>query len=1072
MEKHQKKRRFFLGRKYSALPSLDLLAIQKESWQQFLDKGIRKGLDSISPIEDRSGKKWQLTLGECYISSPTISIEEALKKRLSYNVPVEIDVALTHKLSGRIWSKKIYLFDLPQMTPRGTFIINGVERAIVIQITRAPGVYFSLEVDKRTGRAMAQAEIRPLYGSWLEFMVGNNDVISVRIDRRHKLPVTLFLRALGLIDDKEIIGQFSDFIIPTLAVDSAKTRDEALIEIHQKMRPGEPSLLENAEDFFSNLFFNPRHYDLSKVGRFKINKRLGLDIANTSENYVLKKADIFATLSYLIDLQKGRGKVDDIDHLANRYLRCVGELIAQVPFRVGLARFERIIQERLILLFENKINLSFLVNSRPIIAAINQFFRTNRLSTILDRTNPLSELDNLRRLSVMGPGGLTRERAPFSIRDVSSSQYGRICPVRSPEGQNIGLVTYLALFARVNEYGFLETPYRKVKKIKRGNKVKVRATDEIIYLSADDEESYYITSGDVAVDKNGHFLDSLVPARYHGEFIEIPVSRVQLIDICPQQVVGAAASLIPFLDHDEPARALMGSHMACQAVPLVKCEAPIVGTGMEKVIPEAMEQIVRARHSGKVIYADGKRVEVKLDKPSKIKKEIYPIQKFVRTSPYGTCYSQRPVVSIGDRVRKGSLLIDGPACDQGELALGKNLLIAYCLYEGLGFEDAIVISDRLLYEDTFTSIAINEYHAEVAETKLGPEELTADIPNISEPELAHLGSDGIVVIGSFVKPGDILVGKIAPKGETELTAEERLLRAIFGEKAREVRDTSLRLPHGIEGIVIGVDILDRKEEKEFARGIDKVVTVKVAQMRRIKVGDKLAGRHGNKGVISKIVPQADMPYLSDGTPVDIIISPLSVLSRMNLGQLLEAHFGWVAKQLDYKVELPVFEKFDEHFLENEFKKAGMPTDYRTVLYDGRTGQPYKERVVVGIAYILKLVHMVEDKVHARSTGPYSLVTQQPLGGKAQMGGQRFGEMEVWALEAHRAAHMLQEMLTIKSDDISGRGKAFEAIVKGMPIPKSKVPESFKVLLSELKSLGLSITPQGTIEGKETVEEGE
>jgi len=1084
MKKNRKKGRIFLGRKYSNLPPLDLLAIQKESWQQFLDKEIRKGLDSISPIKDRSGKKWQLTLGEYYISPPNLLIEEAIKKRLSYTVSVEIDVVLTYKPNGRTWSKRVYLFDLPQMTPRGTFIINGVERAIVTQITRAPGVYFTLEVDKRTSRAMARAEIRPLHGSWLELMVGSNDVISVRIDRRRKLPVTLFLRALGLTDDQKIINQFSDFIIPTLAADPTKTRDEALLEIHQKMRPGEPVLLENAEEFFFNLFFNPRRYDLSKVGRFKINKRLGLDIANTPENHVLKKVDIFATLSYLIDLQKGKGKVDDIDHLANRYLRCVGQLIAQVPFRIGLARFERMIQERLILLSEDEVNLSSLINSRPVIAVINQFFRTNRLSTILDRTNPLSELDNLRRLSVMGPGGLTRERAPFSIRDVSSSQYGRICPVRSPEGQNIGLVTYLALFARVNEYGFLETPYKKVKKVKRGKKVRVKVTDEIVYLSADDEENYYITSGDVAVDKNGYFLDNLVPARYHGEFIEVLASQVQLVDVCPQQVVGAAASLIPFLDHDEPSRALMGSHMACQAVPLVKCEAPIVGTGMEKVIPEAMEQVVRAYHSGKVVYVDGERVEVKLDKPSEVKKdkflnekvkvekgkEIYSVQKFVRTSPYGTCYSQKPVVSVGDRVRKGSLLIDGPACDQGELALGKNLLIAYCSYEGLGFEDAIVISDRLLHEDTFTSITINEYRVEVADTKLGPEELTADIPNISESELAHLGSDGIVVVGSFVKSGDILVGKIAPKGETELTAEERLLRAIFGEKAREVRDTSLRLPHGVEGVVIGVDVLDRKEEKEFARGINKVVTVKVAQMRGVKVGDKLAGRHGNKGVISKIVSQADMPYLSDGTPVDIIISPLSVLARMNLGQLLEAHLGWVAKQLGYKVELPVFEKFDEQFLEKEFKKAGMSTDYKAVLYDGRTGQPYKERTMIGTAYILKLVHMVEDKVHARSTGPYSLVTQQPLGGKAQMGGQRFGEMEVWALEAHRAAHTLQEMLTIKSDDVVGRGKAFEAIVKNMPIPESKVPESFKVLLSELKSLGLSVTPRGIIEKKEEKKE--
>ncbi|MDD3679475.1 MAG: DNA-directed RNA polymerase subunit beta, partial [Candidatus Shapirobacteria bacterium] len=661
------------------------------------------------------------------------------------------------------------------------------------------------------------------------------------------------------------------------------------------------------------------------------------------------------------------------------------------------------------------------------------------------------------------------------------SQYGRVCPVRSPEGQNIGLVTYLALYARVNDYGFLETPYKKVVKETRGGKTRMKITDEIIYLQADDEEEYYITANDIDVDNQNYIIDKLVPARYRGEFLDVATEQIQLIDVCPRQIVGVSASLIPFLDHDEPSRALMGSHMECQAVPLLKPDAPIVGSGMETIIPQALGRTMRARHNGQVVYVDGEKVVVKLDKPKQIREadllgednikinkdeETYLINKFVRTSPYGTCYSQRAAVSVGDRIGKGDLVVDGPSCDNGELALGKNLTIAYCSFEGLGYEDAIVISDRLVKEDLLTSITINEYTAEVADTKLGPEELTADIPNVSEEELAKLGEDGIVVIGSHVRANDILVGKIAPKGETELTAEERLLRAIFGEKAREVRDTSLRLPHGVEGIVIEVQVLDRDEDEELASGISKKITVRVAQMRKIKVGDKLSGRHGNKGIISKIISEADMPYLADGTPVDLIISPLSVLSRMNLGQLLEAHLGLVAQKLGYRVTLPVFEKFDESFLAQEFKKANLDDDSKLTLFDGRTGEQYREKTVVGNAHILKLVHMVEDKIHSRSIGPYSLVTQQPLGGKAQMGGQRFGEMEVWGLEAHQAAHALQEMLTIKSDDVVGRSKAFEAIVKGTQIPQSRIPESFKVLVSELKSLGLAITPEGIIEQEE------
>ena len=1082
----QKQGRIYLGHQYDHLPPFDLLAIQRNSWRWFLDEGLASSLANISPIEDQTGNRWSLTIGDYFISEPGCSPQEAMQRSASYVSSVEVEVTLRNKKTDRTWQKRIFLFDLPQMTQNATFIINGVERAIITQITRAPGVYFTSEIDKRTGNTLYEAEVRPLNGSWLKLATNNNGTISVRIDRRRQFPVTILLKALEETSNKKIIEKYGKGIISTLEVDNTGTREEALLAIYQKMRPGEPAVLENARGFFYNAFFNPRRYNLSEVGRFKINKKLGLKIKNEKGNFILQKEDFFAVLSYLIKVQNGEGKLDDIDHLSNRYLRSVGQLIAQVPFRIGLSRFERMIRNRMVLLSKNQnVNLSSLINTQPIIAAINEFFRTNRLSAILDQTNPLSELDNLRRLSVMGPGGLTRERAPFSIRDVSSSQYGRICPVRSPEGQNIGLVTYLALYTRVNKYGFLESPYRKVKKVKKNGKIKMKITDEIVYLPADDEENYYITANDINV-KNSYITDQLVQARYQGKFLDVAVEQVQLIDISPRQIVGASASLIPFLDNDEPSRALMGSHMECQAVPLIDSESPVIGTGMERVIPEAMEWVVRARHDGKVIFVDGTKVVIKLKRRSDIKKEdlknehikiengneTYKIVKFKRTSPYGTCYSQRAIVNVGEEVTKGDLLIDGPSCQKGELALGKNLHIAYCSFEGLGYEDAIAISDCLLHNDSFTSITINKYEAEVSDTKLGPEELTSDIPSASESELAKLGNDGIVLVGSHVNAGDILVGKIAPKGETELNAEERLLRAVFGEKARDVRDTSLRLPHGVEGIVISVNVLGREKENEFSPGINKKVTVQVAQMRKIKIGDKLSGRHGNKGIIAKIVPQADMPYLADGTPIDIVISPLSVLSRMNLGQLLETHIGWAATKLGYKVALPVFEEFDEEFLREEFKKAGLPADYKARLYDGKTGQAFEQRVVVGTAYILKLVHMVEDKIHARSIGPYSLVTQQPLGGRAQMGGQRFGEMEVWALEAHRAAYTLQEMLTIKSDDVVGRGKAFEAIVKGLTIPASQLPESFKVLVSELKGLGLSIIPKGVIEDYEVDEGGE
>ncbi|MBI3385350.1 DNA-directed RNA polymerase subunit beta, partial [Candidatus Gottesmanbacteria bacterium] len=814
------------------------------------------------------------------------------------------------------------------------------------------------------------------------------------------------------------------------------------------------------------------------AGRYKINKKLGLKIENIADNWVLTKEDVVSAINYLIGLIRGEGEVDDIDHLSNRRVRCVGELVSENAFRIGLLRLERTVREKMSLTPPNiPLTPSQLINARPVISAINEFFRTSQLSTILDQTNPLSEVDNLRRLTVMGIGGISRERASFSIRDINTSQYGRICPIRSPEGPNIGLVTYLTLYTKVNDFGFLETPYRVVKKLSGGKSVRTKVTEEIVYLMPDDEQNHYITHAGVNIDSDGFISDERVPVRYKGEFLEVASEYVEYIDITPRQVVGTSASLIPFVDHDEANRALMGTNMQCQAVPLLLPSSPIVGTGMEGAVAESMERVVLARHDGEVSYVDGEKIVLKIknsDKKNSLSdtetikidnnQETYFIEKFRRTAQ-SVCYSQKAAVLVGQKVQKGDLLIDGPACDNGELALGQNLKIAYMSYEGLGYEDAIVISERLVRDDVLTSIHIEEYEASVVDTKLGAEETTRDIPNVGEEDLANLDENGIVVIGAEVGPNDILVGKIAPKGETELSAEERLLRAIFGEKAREVRDTSLRMPHGEKGIVVGVQILDREKGDELEPGTNRLIKIKVAQIRKVVVGDKLAGRHGNKGVISKIVPEGDMPYLEDGSAIDIIISPLSVLARMNLGQLLEAHLGWACEALKTKVGIPVFEKVSEDKIVEMLSKAKLPVSGKAYLRNGKTGELYERPVVVGVGYIMKLIHMVEDKTHARSTGPYSLVTQQPLGGKAQMGGQRLGEMEVWALEAHRAAYTLQEMLTIKSDDVVGRAKTFEAIVKGIDVPTAKIPESFKVLVKELNSLGLDITPVEPVRGE-------
>jgi len=1048
--------RAYWGNRKGVNRQFDLTYLQKESYQDFLTNGIGDILASVNPVIDFTGKNWKLELGDYTLGKPRYNPDEARLKGVSFEASLRVRVTLTNLQTEEVYEQEVFLGDIPQMTDKGTFIINGIERVVVNQIVRSPGVFFSQTQDPITGRIVYSAELRPAHGSWLEFSVSRTDVITVKIDRRRKFAATTFLRAIGFESDDEIRQLFADmdtnedhhYIETTLAKDLTKSQDEALLEIYRKMRPGDPVVLENAKNMLQGMFFNSRRYDLTRVGRFKINKKLKLEVENIPENWVLKKEDIVATIRYLMGLQNGQGKIDDIDHLANRRVRRVGELVAQNAFWVGLLRLERVIKERMSLLTpEVEINPGSLVNARPIIASVNEFFRSSQLSQILDQTNPLSEVDHLRRLTVTGTGGITRERASFSIRDINHSQYGRIDPIRSPEGPNIGLVTYLALYSRINEYGFLETPYRKV--VQEGSKTRV--TEEVVYLSADDEEDFYITEATVVLDEKGYILSERVPVRYNGSFFEADSKLVNFIDVSPQQVVGISASLIPFLAHDDANRALMGSHMQNQAVPLLIPTAPVVGTGMEKVVADNMGRVVLAPFDGTVTYVDGE----KLTLTGKDETITYEIKKFVNT-PASTCYSQHPAIELGAKVKKGDLLIDGAASDKGELALGQNLLIAYMNYEGLGYEDAIVISDRLVKEDVLSSVHIEEYVTDVVETKLGPDELTRDIPNVAEENLANLDETGIVRIGAKVAPNDILIGKVQPKGETELTAEERLLRAIFGEKAKEVRDTSLRMPHGERGIVIGVQILSREAGDELDAGTLKKIKVKVAQLRKVTVGDKLAGRHGNKGVISKIVSHIDMPHLEDGTPVDIIISPVTILSRMNLGQLLEAHLGLAADKLGMKVAAPVFEKIPEDVIVEQLKKAGFPEDGKVDLVDGRTGEYFGQKVVIGKAYFLKLIHMVEDKQHARSTGPYSMVTQQPLGGKAQMGGQRLGEMEVWALEAYGAAHILQEMLTIKSDDVIGRTKAYQAIIQGEDIPQALVPESFRVLVKELQSLGLNV----------------
>lgn len=1047
-------RQRFFGNEDPRLAEIDLIEVQKESWANFLKKNLKETLTEFFPIDDYTGKKFTLFFEDLFFGESRYPLNLCLKKKLTYDTPVYVKLRLVNKKTGSEKKQDVYFMNLPKMTSRGTFIINGIERAIINQIVRSPGVYFTAEIDKTTGLTLYNAEIRPYIGAWIDITINKNNLIEIKVNKKRKFLATVFLRAFEGENNTQLLSNFNSldkdllerYILPTIKKDQTKTKDEAILEIYRKVRPGEPLILDNAYETINNLFFNQRRYSLADVGRYKINKKLGLNLEINKENHLLTKEDILETIKYLVNLTKNKGEFDNIDHLGNRRIRTVGELVSMYGIRVGMVRVSREIKERMSLVAgETNILPSQVVNSKPLIVAINSFYRTSQLSTIVDQTNPLSELDNLRRITVGGPGGIEKERASFSIRDISSSQYSRICPIRSPEGPNIGVVTYMALYAKVNKYGFLEAPYKKV--------IKGKITQELVYLQADDEEKFYITSNNINVGSDGKITDHTVVARYKGEIVEVESEKIDFIDVSPRQVVGVSASLIPFLQNDDASRALMGTHMQCQAVPLLNPSAPIVGTGMEAKISSALSRTIVAPEDGMIKYVDGHKLVFK-GKSGKILE--YELERFTRTNK-DVAFDQKPVVERNQKVKKGEILVNGPSTDNGQLALGQNLVVAYTSLNGLGYEDGFVISERLVKEDVLTSITIEEFVADLVDTKLGPEELTRDIPNVREEVLANLDKEGLVMIGTEVYGGDILVGKVAPKGEKELTAEERLLRAIFGEKAKDIKDTSLRMPYGRRGTVVNLETIDgKKDPNELEPSVLKRIIVNTAQLRKISVGDKLAGRHGNKGVISKILPEWDMPYLEDGTPVDVILSPLSILSRMNLGQLFENLLGTIASKNNIQISLPVFEKIKEEFIIEQLKKNGLPTDNKVTLFDGQTGIPYEKKVLVGTTYIMKLIHMVEDKFHARSVGPYSLVTQQPLGGKSQLGGQRFGEMEVWALESHRVPYTLQELLTIKSDDVRGRTKAFESIIKGVDIPQSSVPESFHVLIKELNALGLSI----------------
>ena len=1159
----------------------NLIEVQKDSYKWFLEEGLKEIFHDISPITDHAGKlvleffDYRLDYNSKY------SVEECKERDTKYAAPLRVSVRLINTETGEIKEQEIFMGDFPLMTEQGTFVINGAERVIVSQLVRSPGIYYEFERDK-TGKPLYSSTVIPYRGAWLEYETDSNDVFSVRIDRTRKLPVTVLLRAMGLGSNAEILDVFGEDIrlLATFEKDTTESREEGLLEIYKRLRPGEPLNVENAESLIMNMFFDPRRYDLAKVGRYKFNKKLAISarikgrtlaepvadprtgeiIANEGdaisadlamqieragvnqvellvegkkvrvfsnnmvyldeyvdfevEDFPVKKVrkaiieeilenaetedeikeqlwaridelapkhiiidDMFASVNYCLNLANGIGNVDDIDHLGNRRVRCVGELL-QNQFRIGLARMERTVRERMSTQELEIITPTSLINIRPIIATINEFFGSSQLSQFMDQNNPLAELRHKRRISALGPGGLSRERAGFEVRDIHYSHYGRMCPIETPEGPNIGLITSLATFAKINQYGFIEAPYRKV------DKETGRVTDEIVYMTADTEDEFVIAQANEPLDEEGRFIDKKVSARYRDEILEVPGSRIDYMDISPRQLVSVVTACIPFLENDDANRALMGSNMQCQAVPLLTTDSPIVGTGIEHKIAKDSGSAVLTKEDGVVEKVAADQIVIKGDSGIR---HTHKLIKFARSNQ-SCCINYRPIVKEGERVKRNDIIADGPAMDNGELALGKNILIGFMTWEGYNYEDAVLISEELVKNDVFTSIHVEEYECEARDTKLGPEEITRDIPNVSEDTLKDLDEQGIIRIGAEVHAGDILVGKVTPKGETELTAEERLLRAIFGEKAREVRDTSLRVPHGEQGIIIDVKKFTRENGDELSPGVNEVVRCVIAQKRKISVGDKMAGRHGNKGVVSRVLPQEDMPFLEDGTPLQIVLNPLGVPSRMNIGQVLEMHLGYAYRCLSLKTReqlentiiddnfrqniidakskaregrfiklaTPVFDGAQDEDIKLAFKEAGLRPDFKSVVYDGRTGEKFDNPVTVGVMYYLKLHHLVDDKIHARSTGPYSLVTQQPLGGKAQFGVQRFGEMEFWALEAYGAAYTLQEILTVKSDDIVGRVKTYEAIVKGENIPKSGIPESFKVLVKELQSLALDI----------------
>jgi DNA-directed RNA polymerase subunit beta len=1048
----------------------NLVNVQLESYEWLKKQGLQEILDELGVIADTSGRGWVVSLSKPTVEKANISIEEAKRTGRTYDAPWYVKATIEDSIAKKKKEQNIYMGDIPLMTERGTFIINGVERTIVNQLIRSEGVLFDGEYSPVTGQFLAGAKVLPRSGVWLEFETSRTGVLSLRIDRKRKITATTLLRIFGLENDDKIKQVFAgaetnpeiNYIESTIEKDPTSSYEEACLEVYRKMRPGEPLILENAKALVNAMFFNKRRYSLGVVGRFKLNQVLGLNFPNDPEHRLIQLQDLIKIISTIIGLNNGMGEPSDTDFLGNRRVKSVGELL-QWQMRVGFLRMEKNIKERMSLSPRDILpEPSILVSPRAIAASVHSFFATGQLSQLHDQQNPLTALDHMRRVSVLGPGGLSKERASFSVRDVHYSSFGRICPVRTPEGPNVGLINYLAMYAKVNGYGFLETPYIKLYKDNNGA---VKLTDEVVYLAAYDEELVYITDQSVRTDDKGYLLDAQVPLRKGGNFFLGEVGLAEYIEVVPRQVVGIAAGLIPFLQNNDIARALMGTQQMSQAVPLIKPERPIIGTGIEADIAQNTDAVILAENKGEVIYADASKVIVSYDNGKKNKVE-YTAQKFIQTNS-DTCFNQTVRVSTGQTIDKGDVLIEGPAVDAGELAIGTNMKVAYMIYMGLEFEDGVVISDRLVREDVLTSIHISDYDTSVQETKLGPEEITRDIPNVAEDSLRNLDERGIVAVGSKVKSGDILVGKVAPKGEVDLTAEERLLRAIFGEKAKDVRDTSLYMPHGEHGVVIGIKTVTREDNESLPAGTVEEITVYVAQQKKIEIGDKLAGRHGNKGVISAIVPSINMPHLEDGTSVDIIFSSEAVLKRMNVGQILEASLGTAGRKLNKYYEIPSLQEIPEELIAEELKKAGLPVSGKMKMIDGRTGEPFHDEIVVGDTYILKLIHMSEEKMHARSTGPYSLITQQPLGGKAQFGGQRFGEMEVWALEAYGAAHVLQEMLTIKSDDMIGRTQAYSSLIQGKTIPPSTVPETFKLLVRKLNGLGLGLEVYSSEEAEET-----